>query len=173
MFQAVGLRGPRASGRLTAVALALAIGLASACGGGDDEQTADKEQIRSVSTEANSILLAGLEGRAGRRDYDVLCSLMTKKAKAQVARYAKTRLHKRGGCPDWWRGFFLVSEASSGAVKARVKALIRRMRNFKIRSIRIEGDTALVTDNTSFIDGEGGPTRLRKEDGRWLLAEAR
>jgi hypothetical protein len=46
------------------------------------------------------------------------------------------------------------------------------MRHYQINSIRIRGDTAVVTA-TSVIHGEGGPTIVKKEGGKWLIAGER
>jgi hypothetical protein len=68
------------------------------------------------------------------------------------------------------RGVVSDEKKGSRQAKTRIKFLKRRMRHYKIESIRIKGDTAVVTDNTSVIHGEGGPTIFKKADGKWLVA---
>jgi hypothetical protein len=145
--------------------------LSVGCGGGDAGQT-DEEQIRSVAAAFNAAELALFEGAPV---YDRLCSLLTKEARAALARTPK-RLHKGEGC----RGLFKIlqrsalgAERGSQRVRARLKFLKRRMRHYQINSIRIKGNTAVVIANTSFIHGEGGPTFLTKEGGKWLIAGER
>lgn len=153
---------------LPSVALVLATGLVGACGGGDGP-TSDEKRIRSVSTAFNALLLVGLEGRANAKEYRKLCSLSTSKTRVEMARHYKAEFNKSGGCQEWWRAFFTNPRRPSEPERTRLRALIARMKRFEIRSIRVSGDRALVTANTSYIDGEGGPEKLKKEGGKWLI----
>lgn len=129
----------------------------------------DEAQIRSVSAAYNSALLALFEGAPV---YDRLCSLSTKETRA-AAGPALRKLRKSGGCTELFQLLqqsLRKAEVGSAATRRRAKFLKRRMRQYRITSIRIKGDTAVVTSNTSYIHGEGGPTFLKKEDGNWLVA---
>lgn len=130
----------------------------------------DEQQIRAVSTAFNSAQLALFFNDAAA--YGQLCSLVTRETKVAAAR-ALAKMHKSGGCRELWKLLQRsVSREKSGPERdrTRLRFLERRMRHFQIDSIRINGDTAIVTANTSVIHGEGGPTVLKKEDGRWLIA---
>jgi hypothetical protein len=136
---------------------------------GDGAGPSDEAQIRSVSAAYNSALLALFEGAPV---YERLCSLSTKETKA-AAGPALRRLDKSGGCTELFKVLqqsLRKAEFGSKRTRRRARLLKRRMRHYRINSIRIKADTAVVTSNTSYVHGEGGPTFLKKEDGKWLIA---
>jgi hypothetical protein len=157
--------------RRTVVLLISIAALPVGCGGGNGGRT-DEEEIRSVAAAFNSAQLALFEGAPVSKR---LCSLMTMEAQAGAATTLR-RAHKRGGCPRVFRLFqrsVVRAEMGPQRARTRIKFLKRRMRHYRINSIRIRGDTAIVTANTSVIHGEGGPTVVKKEGGKWLIAGER
>jgi hypothetical protein len=112
-------------------------------------------QLRLDSTRLSSLF-------EGAPVYERLCSLSTTEFRAEAATTLR-RAHKRGGCPEYLRIFQRSvlggergSQRTRTRARTRIKFLKRRMRHYRINSIRIKGDTAVVTDNTSVIHGEGG-----------------
>jgi hypothetical protein len=154
------------------VVLIMSLAAVSVGCGEDDPGSNDEKQIRSVAAAFNSAFLALYDGAPA---YDRICSLATKKARASIAAEAN-RSHQEGGCSGLVKALqrgVLSDERTQQQTRTRLALLKRRMRHFRIQSIRIKGDTAVVTDNTSYIHGEGGPTILHKEDGRWLVDDVR
>lgn len=118
----------------------------------------DEDQVRIVSKEFASAFVAD--------NYPKLCSLYTSKIKASMVKGLRKR-HKlpSGGCPAWLKEAFT---AVSGQVSHGLSLVKKRLRNYKITSVRIKGDSAFVRDNT-FAHPYREERSLRKENGRWLM----
>jgi hypothetical protein len=113
----------------------------SACGGGGS----DEDQARAA---ANDFVHAFAEG-----DMDKACELMTGNAKRQIVSAGAAL--GGGDCPK-------IMKAARGLMD---KGELQDVRNYKIKSVTVKGDTAVIKDNSS--DGE--PTRMRKVSGDWLV----
>jgi hypothetical protein len=122
----------------TAVVLVLSLG---ACGGGSDE-----DDVRSASEDFVSAFKD--------ENWGEVCSLMTKKSKAQLEQ-AGEALDATGGCEDVWKkaAKFLPPEAK------------KQLDNFEIDTVKVDGDKATVTTT----DAKGSRTQLLKEDGEWRV----
>ena len=111
-----------------------------ACGGSDEDQIRDAV------------------GRLGKAFADsngeAACDLMTGAAKRELV--ATVASLAGGGCEGTVRtAASLLDDAER-----------RRMRDAKVTSVTITGDTAVAATNA---DGSDGPAELRKVDGHWLF----
>jgi hypothetical protein len=126
--------------RLAAI-VAIVTALLAGCGGGGGSKTAE-EQVRAAYREYSSAFLAG--------DYGKVCLLTGGELKARIRKFSNQHDCRR---------FFKYLESRAA------KTDLSELKRSKITSIRIQGDTAIVTDSTN------GDNYLAKENGKWLAVE--
>jgi hypothetical protein len=122
------------------VALAACCLALSACGGGSDE-----DQVKSAATDFAHAFASG--------DTDKACDLLTDSAQKQIETAGKQ-----------------IGGGDCAKVMKAVRRLIDKkdldeIRQFKVVSVKVDGDTAEVEDNGS----NGDPTRMRKVSGEWKV----
>lgn len=140
--------------KLAAVAMALALLVAPACGSDDSESAASQEdQIKQIFDDWQASFIAG--------DGDAVCSRMTAAGKREIIA-AKASAPGAGPSPS---------------CEAVVRAIIRESNEAGLKqqpsravSVRINGDkaTAMVSD----AGRKPQPVQFVKEDGEWKLPTA-
>jgi ketosteroid isomerase-like protein len=124
----------------TAAVVAVAA-LFGACGGGSDE-----DKIESTMKDFGAAFADG--------DGKKACEQLTENAQKELQRQANT-----ANCED-------AIKKAGEQIDQKTKD---RLKDFEVRDIKVNGDTATV--RTSVDDGDDEPTRLRKVDGEWKLED--
>jgi len=139
-------------------ALIAMIAVAPGCGG-HGKQIADQSQVRSVASAFVSAFAA--------EDYGKLCRLYTTDLKAAMTRGLEAHHRLRpGGCPAWLK--YALTNVPPVA-RHRLRLLKPKVSRYKITSVLISGNTAVVRDNIGIGSVSTGERHLKKEGGRWLV----